>query len=192
MTEKGAPPLPSPGPRLSARISLLIYFCFFCVQDAFFGGCIDFGLPPPGIAPRGRQQQSAGANTGETTAYAMDRPGEAPSLSPSSTLDPDLGEDRKGRWRASLAESGKVCATQLCRAAYIFFVLGEWQHFFSSRCSKRGLDPRFGRFQLSSMVVNLSCSGVAYIILTHDSCRTRAACLSASTVLSSTVWTGFA
>lgn len=45
------------------------------------------------------------AQGGKPTHSTMtkDRPAKVPPM------DPDLGDDNKGRWRASLAESGKVC-----------------------------------------------------------------------------------
>lgn len=67
-------------------------------EDALFGGCIDFGLPSPEIMNLNAAQ--GGKPTHST--MTKDRPAKVPPM------DPDLGDDNKGRWRASLAESGKV------------------------------------------------------------------------------------
>lgn len=89
--------------------------CFF--QEALFGGCIDFGLPPPAIM---NLKASPGGKRGNKTT-SMDRPTEALPATRSKVMDPDLGEDNKGRWRASLAESGKVRVVRHVDSFTVFF-----------------------------------------------------------------------
>lgn len=87
--------------------------CCPVVKNAFFQACLDFAPPPAAFGARGKLA-SHGQREGTSTQRgkgAVDMKLHESIASDSSVFsDGDLGVDGKGRWRASLAESGRVSA----------------------------------------------------------------------------------